>query len=78
MKKTIRRSNWNTYALRGYTSDVANCQRSAGGVHIYEVRLGKNGWMKRICQSNGFKAYSAVTNIDDIEGESLFEMAKTY
>ena len=76
---TIRKSTWNTYAMTGYTHDVANDQRSAGGVHLHEVRLGKQGWMRRIRQSNGnHKAYSPVEQIDDAEGEALFAQAKAY
>lgn len=74
---TIRKSTWTTYATRGYTHDVANDQRSAGGVHHYQVRLGKRGWQKRICQSNGrHVAYGEVSPISDAEGEANFATAR--
>ena len=78
-RTTIRKSTWNTYGMNGYTYDCANDQRSAGGVHLHQVRLGKHGWQHRICQSNGWhKAYSPVTPIDDAQGEARFEQAKNY
>ena len=78
-RTTIRKSNWNTYGMNGYTYDCANDQRSAGGVHLHQVRRGKHTWYTRICQSNGsHKSYSTVTPIDDIQGEALFEQAKAY
>jgi hypothetical protein len=77
--KTIRKTTWNTYGVSGYIYDCANDQRSAGGVHIHQVRLGRHGWQHRICQSNGGrKAYSPVTPIDDATGEARFEQAKQY
>lgn len=74
---TIRKSNWNTYATRGYTHDVANDQASAGGVHHHQVRLGKRGWQHRICQSNGrYQSYGPVSVITDAEGEAHFATAE--
>lgn len=79
MVKTMRRTTWNTYAVSGYTYDVANDQASAGGVHVHEVRKGRAGWQKRICQSNGrHEAYGPVTPIDDAEGEALYATAQNY
>jgi hypothetical protein len=70
---TIRKSNWNTYATHGYTHDVANDQASAGGVHLYQVRLTDRGWQTRICQSNGkHQAYSEATLISDQDGEAHY------
>lgn len=77
--KRIRKNIWNTYGIFGYSYDYANDQRSAGGVHIHQVRLSKHGWQHRICQSNGrYKAYSPVKPIDDSQGEALFEQVKIY
>jgi hypothetical protein len=76
---TIKKTTWNSYDHTGYTYDCANDQRSAGGIHIHQVRLGKHGWQHRICQSNGsHTAYSPVTPIDDEQGETWFEQAKAY
>lgn len=76
---TIRRDRWNTYATYGYTHDVANDQKSAGGVHHHEIRKTKAGWQTRICQCNGNHiAYGPVESVDDAEGESLFAQAAQY
>lgn len=73
----LKASNWNTYYRGGYTHDVANDQRSAGGVHLHQVRKGKGRWQKRICQSNGrFDAYSKVEPLTDAEGEERFARAQ--
>ena len=77
--KTIRKTTWNTYAARGYTHDVANDQRSAGGVHLHQVRKGSGGWEKRIEQSNGrWSAFGETSPISDEDGEAYFEMARKY
>ncbi len=74
---TIRKNAWNTYATTCYTHDVANDQRSAGGVHLHQVRKGKGGWQRRICQSNGkHEAFGPVTAISDAEGEARFATAE--
>ena len=39
----MRISEWNTYAIYGYTHDVAQDPRSQGGVHIHEVRRARSG-----------------------------------
>lgn len=72
----MKRTNWNTYATRGYTFDAAQDQRSAGGVHLHQVRKTKAGWQKRILQSNGrFKAAGPVSAISDADGEAAFVTA---
>lgn len=77
--KTIRKTTWNTYRLKGYTHDVANDQSSAGGVHLHQVRKTAHGWQERICQSNGrHKSYSDAEPISDEDGEAKFELAKSY
>jgi hypothetical protein len=73
----MRRDVWNTYKTVCYTYDVANDQRSAGGVHHHQVKRTKAGWFYRICQSNGsFESYGDVTPLSDQEGEARFETAK--
>ena len=74
---TIRKNAWNTYATTGYTHDVANDQASAGGVHLHQVRKGKSGWQKRICQSNGHhQSYGKVEAVSDKDGEAFFARAE--
>lgn len=76
---TIRKSTWNTYATTCYTHDVANDQRSAGGVHHHQVRLSDGQWQVRICQTNGrHKSYGPVTNVSDEEGDAHFCAAKAH
>ena len=73
----MRKTTWNTYAVRGYTYDVANDQASAGGVHCHQVRRTRTGlWQTRIEQSNGrHTSYGPVTPISEEEGEALFATA---
>lgn len=74
----MRKTTWNTYKILGYTHDVANDQRSAGGIHDYQVRKGKAGWQTRIRQSNGrYQSFSAVWPISEQDGEAYFEQART-
>ena len=74
--RKMRKSTWNTYAVRGYTHDVGNDQSSAGGVHLHQVRRTPRGWQKRICQSNGnHQSYSAVEAVTDADGEAAFATA---
>jgi len=50
-------SQYKTYTIYGYSFSIpGSSQRSAGGVHQYQIRRGKNGYLVRIEQSNG--AYS--------------------
>lgn len=73
----MKASTWNTYRVSGYTHDVANDQRSAGGVHLHQVRRTKSGWQARVKQSNGrFVSFGAVNSIGDCEGEAYFAKAK--
>jgi hypothetical protein len=75
----MRKDTWNTYATYCYTYDVANDQRSAGGVHLHQVRKTRAGWQKRICQSNGrFRSYSEVTPLSEAEGEAAFATAQQF
>lgn len=77
--KTLTKTTWNTYAISGYTHDVANDQASAGGVHLHQVRRTRAGyWQTRICQSNGrHESYGPVAVIDDEDGESHYATAQT-
>jgi len=77
--KEFRADVWHTYAMSGYTYDVAQDRASQGGVHFHQVRKGNSGWRKRILQSNGrHEAAGPVTPITDAEGEAWFETAKEY
>jgi hypothetical protein len=74
---TTIKTTWNTYRTTGYTHDVAQDQRSAGGVHHHQIRRTKSGWQKRIKQSNGdHTSYGPVTAVSDADGAALFEAAK--
>lgn len=73
----IAKTTWNTYRTTGYTHDVANDQRSAGGVHLHQVRRAKSGWQRRIAQSNGrYVSSGPVEHISDEDGEALFATAR--
>ena len=75
----MRRTTWNTYRYTGYTYDVANDQRSAGGCHYHQVRKGPEGWQYRIRQANmGHESFGPVHVIDAAEGEAKFEQARRY
>lgn len=77
MATTIRKDVWTTYSTTGYTHDVANDQRSAGGVHHHEIRHRGGVWQTRIRQSNGrFTTFSPVVEVDAEDGEKLFAKAK--
>ena len=74
----MRRTTWTTYTTRGFSCDVANDQRSAGGVHHWQVRKTRAGWQRRILQSNGsFSAASPVEAITEAEGEAAWARAST-
>ncbi len=69
----LKKTAWNTYAVRGYTYDAANDQLSAGGVHLHQIRLGAQGWQGRIMQVNGHHtAAGPIWMIDPAAGEALF------
>lgn len=75
----MKNTTWNTYRTVGYTYDVAQDQRSAGGVHHHQVRKFRGKWQKRIKQSNGrHSSFSEVAAISDDEGEAAFVAAKQY
>ena len=72
----MEKNVWNTYATYCYTYDVANDQRSAGGVHLYQVRKTRVGWQKRILQSNGNYCHPGpVRPMDEQDGEVAFATA---
>jgi len=73
----MKATTWNTYRTTGYTHDVAQDQRSAGGVHHHQVRRTKSGWQKRIVQSNGnHSATGEVTPMSDADGEAAYATAQ--
>lgn len=70
------KTTWTTYATTGYSHDVSNDQRSAGGVHLHQVRHTKSGWQHRICQSNGrHQSYGPVTPLTEADGAAKWERA---
>lgn len=74
----MSRATWTTYAIRGYTHDVANDQASAGGAHLHQVRRTRSGhWQARIRQSNGrHSAAGEVRQISNEMGEAYWAAAK--
>lgn len=73
----MSKTTWTTWATRCYTYDVANDQKSAGGVHLHQVRKTKSGWQARILQSNGkYRAAGEVSPLDEAEGEARYATAK--
>ncbi len=75
----MKASTWNTYHTTCYTHDVAQDQRSAGGVHLHQVRRVKTGWQKRIKQSNGsHTSYGETKPMTDADGAAAFATAQTY
>lgn len=73
----MNKRRWNTYRTVGYAYDVANDQRSAGGVHHHQVRWTPDGWQHRIAQSNGVHtAYGPVRPLDAAEGAAAFATAE--
>jgi len=73
----MRKTTWNTYRIVGYSYDVANDQRSAGGVHLYQVRHTTDGWQHRICQSNGrFRSFGPVSPMEPAEGAAALATAQ--
>jgi len=74
----MRRDRWNDYATYCYTYDVAHDQRSAGGVHVYQVRRTRGGqWQTRIKQTNGmYTSYGQVTAVTPAMGEAHFVTAQ--
>jgi hypothetical protein len=73
----MRRTTWTTYRTTGYTYDAANDQASAGGVHHHQIRRTRNGWQKRIMQSNGRHiATSQPMDIPHDQGEEYYQIAR--
>lgn len=74
----MKNTNWNTHKVTGYTHDIAQDQRSAGGVHLHQIRKARHGWQARIVQTNGrHKASGPVHPISEAEGEAAYATAKT-
>lgn len=77
MRMRMRRETWNTYRTCCYGYDVADDQRSAGGIHDHQVRRTPRGWQKRIRQANGgHESFGAYAAIDAVEGELLYSQAR--
>ena len=74
----MRRDTWTTFATYGYTRDVANDQRSAGGVHLHQIRRTRAGqWQRRILQTNGrHEAAGPVEPIETAAGEAAYQTAR--
>ena len=74
--KTIRKTTWNTYAVKGHAFDITGDRASAGGVHLHQVRQTRGGWQKRIVQSNGGRSSAGeIHPISDADGEAFFALA---
>lgn len=73
----MARMAWTTYRISGYTHDVAQDQRSAGGVHLHQVRRTRAGYQTRVLQSNGrYRAAGPVSAVSDAEGAALVATSK--
>ena len=69
------KTEWITYATYGYTYDVAQDQRSAGGGPLHQIRYA-DGWQTRIVQSNGkHSANGPIEAVDDATGKAYFDTA---
>lgn len=71
----MKKTTWNTYFTTGYCHDVAQDQRSAGGVHHHQIRRTKNGWQHRTEQSNG--RHRAFGPVSAVAGAAAFETARS-
>lgn len=72
----MRRDRWNGYRMTGYTYDATQDQRSAGGIHDYQVKRRGGQWYKRIRQANGTaESFSEPELISDEKGEELYQRA---
>lgn len=75
----MRKQTWNTFRAMGYSYDVAQDQRSAGGMHYHQIRWCPRGggWQYRIMQSNMTAvAYGEVSPVTDAEGEAYYATAQ--
>ena len=73
----MKATNWNTYAVRGYTYQAGTDPRACGGVHLHQVRKGKGGWMTRVVDSNGrFASAGKAAPVGDADGEAKYATAK--
>lgn len=75
----VKKNQWNTYRVVGYTYQAGTDQRACGGVHLLEVCQRKSGWLKRVADSNGrFYSPGSAEEIPAAEGEALFADAQAY
>ena len=75
----MRKSNWNTYGIEGYSHQVGSDQRATGGIQYYQVKQDRSTkrWYKRVADGNGqFFSPGTPQPIDAEEGEALFFRAK--
>lgn len=73
----MKPTNWNTYRITPFVSDVANDRASSGCIHCHQVRRSPAGWQKRIMQVNGrHVAYGPVEPLSNAEGSAAFATAQ--
>lgn len=72
----MRKNQWNTFRITGYTYQNGDDPRAAGGVHLHQIKRGKASWLQRKVDSNG-RYHSAGPDepISEIEGEAAYETA---
>ncbi len=71
----MRKDDWHTYNVSGYTHQVGDDQRATGAVHLHQVRRTRAGYYyKRVVDSNGrFFSPGTVTPISEEQGEALLQ-----
>lgn len=73
----MKRSQWNTYAIYGYTYQAGTDARATGGVHLHQVRKTADGWQVRVVDSNGrFRSAGKPSACPDAEGERRYQTAR--
>jgi hypothetical protein len=74
----MRATNWNTYAVLGYTYQAGTDPRACGGVHLHQVRRVAASWKTRVVDSNGRHTSAGPAKpIPDDDGEAKFAAAKS-
>ena len=73
----MKKSNWNTYKITGFTHQVGTDPRATGGVHLHQVRKHKTGWQRRTVDSNGrYTSAGMVETLSPAEGNAKFASVK--
>lgn len=73
---SVRRDQWTTYAVTGYTYQAGTDGRATGGVHLHQIKRLRRTWAKRIVDSNGrFESAGPVTPVAEADGECYYEQA---